>query len=297
MNNFFKLFLFISFSILITSCTGTDTPTTETKRDFSEQYVKDMDSIDQFIDTHFMTVDTDFNVTFTEIEPGGTELSIRNQSEYPLEFKTVTSTDESDTVSYKVYYLKIREGNGLQPTSVDSAYVSYEGRRLDKVQFDNSPSPLWFQLQSVIQGWAEIIPLFKAGSFDTTVGPNPTQFTDFGVGVLFVPSGLAYFNAIPSSLIPQYSPLIFSFKLKNVRYRDHDRDGIFSKDEVDPLVPGQKPEDYDLDSDKFANMYDVDDDGDNYMTKNEIIKNADGTITFPDTDGDGIPNYLDKDNH
>jgi FKBP-type peptidyl-prolyl cis-trans isomerase FkpA len=297
MNNFFKLFLFISIGIVIASCSGSDSDTTETKKDFSEQYEKDIDSIDQFIDTHFMTVDADFNVTFTEIEPGGTELSIRNQTDYPLQFKTVTSTDEEDVVDYKVYYLKIREGNALRPTSVDSAYVSYEGRRLDKVQFDNSPTPLWFQLQAVIQGWSEIIPLFKSGTFDTTVGPNPTQFADFGVGVLFVPSGLAYFNAIPSALIPQYSPLIFSFKLKNVRYRDHDRDGILSKDEVNPSVPNQKPEDYDSDSDTFANMYDVDDDGDNYMTKNEIVKNPDGTLIFPDTDGDGIPNYLDKDNH
>jgi hypothetical protein len=33
------------------------------------------------------------------------------------------------------------------------------------------------------------------------------------------------------------------------------------------------------------------------MTKNEIRKNANGSIIFDDTDGDGIPNYLDPDNH
>jgi hypothetical protein len=114
---------------------------------------------------------------------------------------------------------------------------------------------------------------------------------------MFVPSGLAYYNQIPSAYIPSYSPLIFSFKLKSLRFRDHDRDGVLSKNEVSPTVAGQKPADYDSDGDGVANYYDIDDDGDRYMTKNEIHKNPNGSIIFEDADGDGIPNYLDPDNH
>ena len=65
---------------------------------------------------------------------------------------------------------------------------------------------IWFQLESVVAGWGEIIPLFKTGTFDTSAGPNPSTFSNFGAGVMFLPSGLAYYEQMPSSLIPSYSP-------------------------------------------------------------------------------------------
>jgi len=295
MNNYFKIVLFLAIGLTIASCTKNDTISSVALREYKVQYAADLDSIDKYIDTHYITVDTDYNVTMTKIPVGGTQLSIRLQQTYPLDSVKVQNDDHN--VNYKVYYLKLREGTNQRTTAVDSVYVSYKGNLLTNGQFDYSESPIWFQLQTVVAGWGEIIPLFKTGTYDTTEGPNPTSFSNFGAGVMFLPSGLGYYNQIPSAYIPSYSPLIFSFKLKSQRYRDHDRDGILSKDEVDPTVVGQKPEDYDSDGDKFANMYDIDDDGDYYMTKNEIHKNANGTIIFEDTDGDGIPNYLDKDNH
>ena len=295
MNNYFKIVLFLAIGLTIASCTKNDTIPSVALREYKVQYAADLDSIDKYIDTHYITVDTDYNVTMTKIPVGGTQLSIRLQQTYPLD--SVKVQNDEHNVNYKVYYLKLREGTNQRTTAVDSVYVSYKGNLLTNGQFDYSESPIWFQLQTVVAGWGEIIPLFKTGTYDTTEGPNPTSFSNFGAGVMFLPSGLGYYNQIPSAYIPSYSPLIFSFKLKSQRYRDHDRDGILSKDEVDPTVVGQKPEDYDSDGDKFANMYDIDDDGDYYMTKNEIHKNANGTIIFEDTDGDGIPNYLDKDNH
>jgi len=295
MNNYFKIVLFLAIGLTIASCTKNDTISSVALREYKVQYAADLDSIDKYIDTHYITVDTDYNVTMTKIPVGGTQLSIRLQQTYPLD--SVKVQNDEHNVNYKVYYLKLREGTNQRTTAVDSVYVSYKGNLLTNGQFDYSESPIWFQLQTVVAGWREIIPLFKTGTYDTTEGPNPTSFSNFGAGVMFLPSGLGYYNQIPSAYIPSYSPLIFSFKLKSQRYRDHDRDGILSKDEVDPTVVGQKPEDYDSDGDKFANMYDIDDDGDYYMTKNEIHKNANGTIIFEDTDGDGIPNYLDKDNH
>jgi hypothetical protein len=86
------------------------------------------------------------------------------------------------------------------------------------------------------------------------------EFSNFGSGVMFLPSGLAYYNQIPSALIPSYSPLIFSFKLKSQKSRDHDRDGILSKYEVNPTIANQKPKDYDSDGDGIPNYYDIDDD-------------------------------------
>lgn len=295
MNKYFKIVLFLVIGITIASCTKNDTTSSVALKDYVVQNAADMDSINKYIDTHYITVDADYNVTMTKIPVGGTQQSIRLQQTYPLQFKMVQNDDHK--VNYKVYYLKLREGTNQSTTAVDSVYVSYKGILTTDGQFDYSESPIWFQLQTVVAGWGEIIPLFKTGTYDTTEGPNPTTFSNFGAGVMFLPSGLGYYNQIPSAYIPSYSPLIFSFKLKSQRYRDHDRDGILSKDEVDPTVVGQKPEKYDSDGDGFANMYDLDDDGDHYLTKKEIHKNANGTIIFEDTDGDGIPNYLDKDNH
>lgn len=296
MNKYFKIVLFLVFGITITSCSKSETESTATLRDYKVQYASDLDSIDKYIDTHYIqSVDSDFNIIMAKIPVGGTQQSIRLQQNYPLDSIKVQNDDHD--VNYKIYYLKLREGTNQSTSSVDSVYVSYRGTLVSDVQFDYSENPIWFQLESVVAGWGEIIPLFKTGTYDTTEGPNPTTFTNFGAGVMFLPSGLGYYNQVASAYIPYYSPLIFSFKLKSQRSRDHDRDGVLSKYEVSTTVVGQKPKDYDTDGDKTPNYYDIDDDGDRYMTKNEIHKNASGAIIFEDGDGDGIPNYLDPDNH
>lgn len=296
MNNFFKIFLFVAFGLTIASCTKSESTATVALRDYNEQYASDIDSIDKYIDTHYISsVDGDFNITMAKIPVGGSQLSVRLQQVYPLDSIKVQNDDHD--VNYKIYYLKLREGVNENPTAVDSVYVSYKGNLLTDGQFDYSESPVWFQLQAVVAAWGEIIPLFKTGTYDTSEGPEPTTFSNFGAGVMFVPSGLAYYNQIPSAYIPSYSPLIFSFKLKSQRFRDHDKDGVLSKFEVSPTLIGQKPADYDSDGDGVANFYDIDDDGDRYMTKNEIHKNSNGSIIFEDTDLDGIPNYLDPDDH
>ena len=42
-----------------------------------------------------------------------------------------------------------------------------------------------------------------------------------------------------------------------------------------------------------ANFLDPDDDGDFTPTREEIIINPDGSLIFPDSNGNGIPDYLD----
>jgi hypothetical protein len=108
---------------------------------------------------------------------------------------------------------------------------------------------------------------------------------------MFLPSGLAYYES-GAGTIPSYTPIIFSFKLYQLKYRDHDLDGILSKDErkldpnINPLIrwkenPGgnlyklvnnQTVIDVpflDTDGDGLPNFFDIDDDGDNYITKVE----------------------------
>ncbi|WP_298306518.1 FKBP-type peptidylprolyl isomerase [Flavobacterium sp.] len=292
MKNIFKILIAFVFCSLLTSCGGEDDPSVTPIRDFAEQYAADLDSIDKYIDTHYMTVNpTNFDVTFTKIPTGGTQQSIRTQTQYPLKDTLV----KEDGIEYKIYFIKFREGdpvNGKRPTQVDSIHIAYRGIRLTNDQFDAATNPVWFGLQDVITGWNHIIPNFKTGTYTTSPGPNPITFNDFGAGVMFLPSGVAYYNTGAGS-IPSYAPIIFSFKLYELRYRDHDRDGILSKDErnltdfspsntnvltrwkEDPFAGYDYDgngtlEIYDTDGDGVPNMLDIDDDGDGYQTKFEI---------------------------
>src|SRR5665648_951393 len=123
---------------------------------------------------------------------------------------------------------------------------------------------------------------------DNTVSWN----NDFGIGAVFLPSGLGYFNASPPA-IPIYSPLIFSFQLYGVNEAHHDRHGIPSSME-DLYSDGIMYND-DTSARRIPNYLDADDDGDGTATREEIIINEDGSIEFPDTNSNGTPDYLDPD--
>ena len=71
---------------------------------------------------------------------------------------------------------------------------------------------------------------------------------------------------------------------------DVDGNGRLNNDNTD-LAAEQKTTSFNF----FPNYLDADDDGDGTPTIDEIVINADGSITFPDADGDGIPDYLDAD--
>ncbi|MCX6185288.1 MAG: hypothetical protein NTX74_09760 [Flavobacterium sp.] len=134
--------------------------------------------------------------------------------------------------------------------------------------FEYIPYPENFiYLNQTIRGWQEIIPLFKSGQIVNTSGSDPVNYTDFGAGVMFLPSGLAYYN-IGSGSIPSYSPLVFSFKLYDVRRADQDGDGIFSIDESNESN-GVYDFTKDTDGDGSPDYLDIDDDGDGYFTKTE----------------------------
>ncbi|MGB0777200.1 MAG: FKBP-type peptidyl-prolyl cis-trans isomerase [Flavobacteriaceae bacterium] len=113
--------------------------------------------------------------------------------------------------------------------------------------------------------WFQLDAVIKGWSYGFThfksgdnisVPDEPLAFENTGHGYLFIPSGLAYQNNIVGG-IPENSNLIFEVELKMVYYRDHDLDGTLSKDE-------------------------------------DVNGNRD--LTDDDTDGDGVPDYLDRDN-
>ncbi|WP_284653391.1 FKBP-type peptidyl-prolyl cis-trans isomerase [Flavobacterium terrisoli] len=319
MNNFFKTIAFFTVGLLIVSCNNNDDDS-EPLRDYSEQYEKDMAKIEEFLDTHTMTVEdnpgatNDQDVTFTKIEAGGTETSIMDMG--ILKTMYVNQND----ITYKIYYIPLRgeiDRNTSPaadiekaPCNVDRVLTSYVGNYLytaketqtingqetevDVLKFfefeRSEDAQSYLTLSSLIKGWSEILPKFKTGSY---VGnPDGTvSYFDFGAGVMFIPSGLGYYNG-GSTAVPGYSPLIFSFKLYEIQRVDNDGDGIDSYQEdvvssivnsdgtlteVDGVADGyvrvfaegvDNPDD--TDGDGTPDFIDIDDDGDSFMTKTEI---------------------------
>ncbi len=283
-----KFFRIIFILVLITtlfSCSKSEsTPTPFVIRDYAAQYADDKVAIETFLRNHKFTNDSNFNVTFSTTTQDAADCIYR-QTAFPLLDTLVVQ----DGVNYHVKYIKFAQGTVNRPTQADSIFVSYRGRLLDAetsssssgstddyaYQFDSRQNPIWIPLTDVISGWRHIFPNFKTGTL-TSGGPNQTNFAGFGAGIMFLPSGLGYY-ANSTGIISQYSPLIFTFKLYNVRYRDQDGDGILSKDErfmgTNPLNNWtSNPLGYDTDGDGVWNMYDIDDDGDNYSTKFETKK-------------------------
>lgn len=262
MRSLFKIALLFTVAFTFYACPQDDSgPQATPARPYAEVYQEDLAKIEEFLDTHYVTVDANYNTEFFEIPEGGTQTPISAMTELESINRNIHN------ISYKIYYLKLREGVGESPTRIDSSFVSYKGNLMSDVSvtFDQSSTPVWFALEDVIRGWGEIIPQFKTGTH--TANPDGTiTFDNYGAGVMFLPSGLGYFNTATGN-IPSYSPLIFNFKLYNLQFRDHDRDRILSKYEYGSDFNAEA---IDTDNDGLPDYIDVDDDGDGTLTKKEI---------------------------
>lgn len=293
-------------------------------RAYSDQYILDMATIEEYLSTHYITVTdapgdvSDQDVKIELITDPATQPSIMsylNASTYP---KLLTREVSQHDMKYTLYYLVLRPGIGDSPCNVDGVLASYKGdylyrtaatasnpSTLSVIKFEELVYPQsMLSLYNVIKGWSETFPQFKTGTSSINANGTVTHL-DFGAGVMFLPSGLGYYNA-GSSSIPAYAPLVFSFKLYDIERLDQDGDGIPSYLEdlngdgyVYSLPAGVFNSD-DTDGDGIPDFLDVDDDGDNYITKLEI-KNPDTGAPYPFADiptcASGKKNYLDKTCH
>jgi FKBP-type peptidyl-prolyl cis-trans isomerase FkpA len=285
MDRIFKIAFLLVLSIFgLISCNQDDSASATPPEPFATQYPKDLAKIDAYLDTHKMYVTADKDVTFEEIPTPNTA----NLQTIRQEFNPMVKTVDIEGVSHKIYYISLSPGVKERPTRVDSIFIDYKGDYINgtsqeipntdsptapkkyrkNINFDYSQSPLWFITSSTIQAFGEIFPFFQTGT--SSLNPDGTvAYTNFGAGVMFLPSALGYYNR-PTSTIPSYSPLIFSFKLKSVNYVDNDFDRIDSRFE-DVNGDGNYLND-DTDGDGKYNFLDQDDDGDGVSTKNEIRK-------------------------
>jgi FKBP-type peptidyl-prolyl cis-trans isomerase FkpA len=302
----FYFILLITIVVTISSCNkddNNDTPYVPPKP-FAEQYPIDSLAINSYLKTHSIAVTdnpggtTDQDVKIDTILVGGTKPSIWSYLNSPTFPKLLYRNVELHGITYKLYYLVIREGikdvsgvGGESPSNVDAVFAAYKGTLLDGTVFDSSDNgqKQWnldgFKEHDggvpVITGWSEAFPKFKTGQL-ISKDNGTVSYTNFGSGMMFIPSGLGFYNKVDAK-VPAYSPLVFSVKLYSVKRFDHDADGVPSyQEDVDPKHDGymytfaKDVENLDdTDKDGIPDFRDFDDDGDNYATRGEI-KDANG---------------------
>ncbi len=282
-------------------------------RDRGEQAIADDATLREYLETHFYNyeefanppADFDYKIVIDTIEGA-------NANKTPLLNQVETKVVNREDVDQNLYILKVREGEQETITIADSSLVTYRGRLLDSQLFDSAVTPIWFDLPATIDGFSQAVAEFRGGT-PAGVGSDGTiQYeNDYGIGAVFMPSGLAYFSQPPVGIIDPYDPLVFLFEVFNGNEADHDRDHV--KSIAEDLNNNQNLRDDDTDGDGVANYLDVDDDNDGVATINEDLEPdtdltvdrdgdgdptndiGDGDPTNDDTDGDGIPNYLDTD--
>jgi FKBP-type peptidyl-prolyl cis-trans isomerase FkpA len=304
MNKFKYYFILLLAGISLVSCNKSDDDEVEVTpvRDYAEQYKADNDSIVNYLKTNYIQeVTANFDVKIAKIPAGGAQVSIWDQQDYPLQQRDVYNDD----ITYKVYYLTLNKGVGLSPTNTDKVVTSYSGTLLNNTVFDSSNrfvallfpyDAITAEASTVIDGWSEIFPQFKTGT-STTSSDGVITYSNFGAGVMFLPSGLAYYATGSGSAIPAYTCVTFSFKLYDLQHLDHDQDGVFDYQEDVADVNGKKdgymydfrdtvkypnpPANLvdDTDKDGIADFMDYDDDGDGYTTRFEITKPTGATYS------------------
>ncbi len=275
-------------------------------RDRGEEAPLSTAIIEEYLQTHFYNyeefqnppADFDFQIKFDTIAGDNADkIALITQ----VSSKTVKDRVNTD-VSYKLYYLDVLEGAGEKPNFPDFATINYQGTYINLEEggrpytklFDASSVPVKFDMTSIVNGLQDALIEFKTSSGFITNPDGTVSFEDFGAGAVFMQAGLGYYvNPPPTSDIPLYSQLIFTFQLYETEIGDQDGDGVPSF--MEDVNNNGFEEDDDTDGDGAPNFDDADDDGDGRPTSEEIIINADGSITFPDVDNDGIPDYLDSD--
>lgn len=341
-----KLSLFLlALTTVFVSCKkddgGSGTPFVEADR--TEQQEIDNAAILAYLNSHYYNssfFETGSNHRYTDIII--TELPTDDEGNYldmpdddnntllidAVELRTATHLE----ADYEYYVLNLYQGGGDAPKFTDFVRANYEGSSIneevggEEEVFDSAVTPEEFNLQTdftnenrgVIKAWQLVMPTFKSGFVDG-IQDGIVNYTDFGLGVMFVPSGLGYFSGVATG--KSYDNLIFKFELLQDEVVDHDNDGIPSY--IEDLDVSLEVIDDDTDEDGLPNFIDTNDDGDDVLTIDELIPDSHefstggtepilganefeisrseengiitiNTVTIADSNSDGTPDYLDE---
>lgn len=294
--NFIVYLVFIS--VFMTSCKDDDitVPNIEV-RDRGEQQEADSDSLIDYLSSHYYN--SDFFLTGTNHKYSDIVITELAEGEdvpagHTLLIDAVeTHTTTYEETDYEYYVLRLNQGGGESPRFTDQVRVRYEGFLVETgVTFDGVVTPVDLLMQGVgftggvIRGWQLILPQFST-SIDFAFNNGIVEYNNYGLGMMFLPSGLAYFSGTASGTLSAYSNLIFKFELLQYEEVDHDGDGIPSY--IEDFDANLDVLDDDTDEDLAPNYVDVDDDNDGVNTLDELM-----TMTYLE-DNDMMPFSSEED--
>lgn len=312
MKRFFISAIILTGSIFLTNCKSDDDTNRVEIRDRQEVYEENIDEIETFLKSNKIEI-LENGVQFDSVAFESNQ-SIWKQSAYPLQsvvLKNDTYTSMykriDDNVEYTVYYMIINEGGGEKPFIHDNVFTAYAGYSLSKSTFDSQPFGTWSgypangSVSEFISGYRQILQQVKTASGVIDNGDGTYSYENPGRVVVFIPSGLAYFNT-GTIAIGSYRPIIFDIKLIALNEVDHDNDGILTK--YEDINGNGNLWDDDTDGDGKPNFLDVDDDGDGSTTREEItyevvengetIKKLYEFENIPTCPGGNVKKHLDK---
>jgi len=331
----FYIFNILIFSFFCYSCdeNQSESQSSSPARDRTEQQSADLDSLQNYLNSHYFNSGY-INDLQTYPTIGDIEISKLNEGDElpPNTTLLIDAVEQRHTIyeetNYTYYVLEINEGQGDQPHFTDQVRVNYEGFLLDNTVFDESVTSTDIDLAFSIVGWNRVLSQFKTAETYLINGDGTVSFINYGIGVMFLPSGLSYFDSAAPG-IPSYSNLIFKFELHQYKIMDHDNDYIPTY--MEDINGDLNILNDNSDSDQLNDFSDTDDDGDGYSTYREVysleltdqsLQNLENQIqelmplnldqfftpieisdddvysvkliTLADTNGNGIPNYLDE---
>ena len=163
--------LFIFFFILfVFNCSEDEDETTSIPpRDRTEQQASDMDTLQNYFDTHYynsgalsalITYPTLDDIVISKLEEGETQPPNTTMLSNAVVPKTTTYLD----VSYTYYILSIEEGLGENPHFTDQVRVNYEGTTMYGDEFDSSVNPIDLDLVFSITGMRRLVDYSKVRS-------------------------------------------------------------------------------------------------------------------------------------
>lgn len=266
-------------------------------RERDEVYLKEKDTILTYLKTHtynyeefdFVNLSNPQNdvfeivfdtITDTDKENGKESLYDRlynSETNQNGELKLTKVTDPVDSnLVYDLYYLELRKGGGAPVYFSDAPKLTYQGSLMSNgTVFDERTNVRALNLTQLTSSVAGTITGFREGVLQFNAAENfminndgTVGYKNFGMGAVFVPSGLGYFSASRTS-IPSYSPLIFKINIMTNVPQDHDGDGVPTY--LEDINRNQNALDDDTDQDGISNFADVNDDNDTKNTKDEIL--------------------------
>jgi len=304
-------------------------------RDRQEVRDENAKQIEKFLSDNYLIIEGD-NIRFDSLSnPKATsQTPIKDDKRIEIKYQKITSDNyeyesyrlsngntslkfskPKDTLSYKVAYFivpdannKKQVGEGQPISTMDSIYIKTKMFSLkNEVALDNSYMPSYYSFPLTLKefgymsqglyplipnqlktGERQILTLLKTATNVKIADDGRPTYDKGSAGriVAFIPSGIGYFNAGYSNKVKAYQPHIMDMTLIAKKERDHDGDGIPSKYEVEAVMKlGREVSDqelldmkltihdyfaYDTDGDGIPNFLDDDDDGDGVLTKTEL---------------------------